>query len=423
MALRIFLVACALLLGLPQCRAVDATESGTHYDAWLECPGGRLRFGLELSDDPRPQAFLINGLERIAIPVVEARGADAWLLSMPHYDSTLLVRRRGSGLEGEWTKVRGPGLETRMVFGAELAATAQARDASGPEPAAPEASGGASSEPVLGRWSVAFADSEAPAVGVFDAGPSGAVLGTFLTELGDYRFLAGDFDGQQLELSCFDGAHAFLFRASLEPDGTLSGDFWSRDTWHETWTAQRDEEAQVANPFELSAWTGAVPLADLAFPDLDGRLRSLDDEAFAGRVRLIQLFGSWCPNCHDEAPYLVELDRRYRARGLSILGLAFELTGDLERDTRQVQRFKERYGVEYPILVAGIADKQDASKRFPLLDRVRAYPTTIFLDSAGVVRQVHTGFSGPATGPEHELLRASFESLIEELLTEEASDE
>ena len=123
----------------------------------------------------------------------------------------------------------------------------------------------------------------------------------------------------------------------------------------------------------------------------------------------------------DAPSCLAELDRRYRARGLSILGLAFELTGDLERDTRQVQRFRERYQIEYPILVAGIADKQDASRRFPLLDRVRAYPTTIFLDAAGNVRAVHTGFAGPATGPEHQHLRAEFERLIEDLLEEPAT--
>ena len=133
------------------------------------------------------------------------------------------------------------------------------------------------------------------------------------------------------------------------------------------------------------------------------------------------MFGSWCPNCHDEAPYLAELHRRYKDRGLSILALAFELTGDLERDTRQVEIYKRRYGIEFPVLVAGLADKKEASKAFPLLDRVRSYPTTVFMDADGRVRAVHTGFAGPATGKEHAKLRAEFERLIEELLGDGAT--
>ena len=95
---------------------------------------------------------------------------------------------------------------------------------------------------------------------------------------------------------------------------------------------------------------------------------------------------------------LVELDHAYRQRGLSILGLAFELTGDLERDTRQVWQFAEHHGVEFPLLVAGVSDKQEASRTFPLIDRVRSYPTTIFMDGEGRVRAVYQGYSGPAAG-------------------------
>jgi hypothetical protein len=98
------------------------------------------------------------------------------------------------------------------------------------------------------------------------------------------------------------------------------------------------------------------------------------------------------------------------------VGLAFELTGDFERDAEQVERYRARHGIEFPLLVAGQADKAAASKSFPLLDRVRASPTTIVRDADGRVRAVHTGYAGPATGPEHAKLRADFERLIDELL-------
>ena len=405
-------IACAAVVAAAQCRAPRESRADrdptTRWDAWLESPGGPLHFGLELTREPAPAATLVNGAERLAVPEVELDARGAWVLRIPYYDSTVRARPDGGGLVGSWTKVAGPDRRTTMV----LRATPARRD----EPPAPHDAPG---EAVAGRWRVDFSEADAPAVGVFEAGTGDRVSGTFLTELGDYRFLAGRFDGEALTLSCFDGAHAFLFTAALAADGALHGDFWSRDSWHETWTAHRDPEARLADPFGLSTWTDAMPLGELAFPDTSGRLRALDDPAFAGRARVIQLFGTWCPNCNDEAPFLAELDRRWRDRGLSILGLAFELTGDFERDARQVRRYAEHHGIEYPILVAGLADKQEASRRFPLLDRVRAFPTTIFLDGRGHARAVHTGFAGPATGAEYQRLRADFERLIEQLLTTE----
>jgi peroxiredoxin len=145
---------------------------------------------------------------------------------------------------------------------------------------------------------------------------------------------------------------------------------------------------------------------------------SLADPRFAGKARIVQLFGTWCPNCNDEALYLRDLDRRFKTHGLSIVGLAFELTGDEERDLGQLARFAARNAVQYPLLLAGKADKAEASKAFPLLDSVRAFPTTLFLRADGSVRAVHQGFSGPATGIEHQKLRQDFERLIAELLAE-----
>ena len=128
------------------------------------------------------------------------------------------------------------------------------------------------------------------------------------------------------------------------------------------------------------------------------------------------MFGSWCPNCHDAAAYFAELQKRYGDKGLSILGLAFELTGDLQRDAEQVRKYLKRHGSNYPVLIAGMADKAKASESLPLLDRVRSYPTTIFIDSSGQIRAVHTGFSGPATGAAYSELRQKFETLIESML-------
>ena len=209
----------------------------------------------------------------------------------------------------------------------------------------------------------------------------------------------------------------------MQADRTLKGDFWSRDSWHDTWTARRDPDAELPDAYLQTTWNKKVDLAALKFPDLKGKMRSLADPAFAGKARIIEVFGTWCPNCNDAVQYLAALHDKYKNRGLSIVGLAFEHTGDFERDARQVRRFAEHHGATYPMLVAGLSDKELASKAFPLMDRVRSYPTTIFLHADGRVRAVHTGYTGPATGSAYQELRAKFESLIEELLAESSKSE
>jgi thiol-disulfide isomerase/thioredoxin len=219
----------------------------------------------------------------------------------------------------------------------------------------------------------------------------------------------------ELTLSCFDGAHAFLFKARLQPDGSLKGDFWSGNWHHETWSARRDDGAELADPFAQTAWNGRTRLADLAFPDLAGTKRSLADPA--AKATLLVVFGSWCPNCNDEATLLKELDATYRARGLRILLLAFELTGDFRRDAEQVRIFQERHGLaELPAFLCGTADKAEATKALGLVDRVRAFPTTIFVGADGLPKAIHSGFAGPATGEEHAKLRRDFAARIEALL-------
>src|SRR5262249_39611660 len=152
------------------------------------------------------------------------------------------------------------------------------------------------------------------------------------------------FADKRLRLSCFDGTHAFLFDARLEGDGRLNGEFWSGDRGHDTWTAERDASAKLADTFSLARWNDDFGLATLLFPDLDGKERSLADAEFDGKARILQVMGSWCPNCQDETHYLADLDRRYRSRGLSIVGLSFEITGDFARDSEQVRRAAKRHG-------------------------------------------------------------------------------
>ena len=350
-------------------------------------------------------AKIINDPESIDVPGVGLRDGKL-SLDISHYASSIELKETPVGSnrwQGDWTKRRGQGEPAVVPCSATRWEKKQWSD-----PAT-----------FLGRWSVKFDDSDDPAVGIFrKAVDSNQVHGTFLTTTGDYRYLAGGVTDGQLRLSCFDGAHAFLFIVNSTAGG-LEGTFHS-GSWYQTkWVATRDDQASLPDAFGQTVWLDKVKLSDLNFPDLDGNVVSLADPEFDGKCRIIEVFGSWCPNCHDAGAYLTELHEKYHDQGLSIVGLAFELTGDFETDADQVRKFISRNNTHYPVLIAGTADKADATRQLGALDRVRSYPTMIFIDQADKVRAVYTGFSGPATGPANTKLRLQFEKIIESMLDQE----
>lgn len=401
---------------------------GGGWNAWLESPGGKLECYMTLRrDEGRTIVEFINATESVAVPtVVWNRAARTLELEFPHYDSRIESTASADGLrlDGEWRKRSGPERWSTLAFHATPAPRQRVPGCVDDEvryvPNSYDSNLSAYLDSFAGRWSVDFESSDDPAVMTLGTRATGHCVSTIETTLGDYRYLNGRTEHDaSFFLSCFDGAHAFLFKAQLAKDGSLSGDFWSGDSWHETWTAVRDDSARLPDPFRLTNFNENVKLDELAFPDLGGKQRKLAE--FPGKARVLVAFGSWCPNCNDEAEFLRELDDKYRARGLSIVGLAFELTGNRERDAKQVKIYAERHKLTFPLLVAGTSDKEAASKAFPLLDKVRAYPTTLFVRRDGTVRAVHQGYSGPATGAEHTKLRDDFERLIEELLAESGS--
>lgn len=413
---RVALLTCCIFIGqtrevLPS-KAMRQLRQGS-WRAWLNSPGGQLPFLMSLNKTgDQWRAWIINGQERFEVPRVTISGNDI-TFDFEHYDSviTASASRNGRRLDGEWKKkTRGEGWTTLPFH-----ASAGGRARFIPHTLA-DSEGAARMPSFDGRWAVKFSDSDDPAVAIFVQRPLGQVSGTILTTSGDFRYLDGIVESSVLKMSTFDGAHAFLIKAQLQSDGSLQGMFWSGDSHSQTWTATRDPEAKLPNPFEQTKWTGKARLSELKFKDLEGKMHSLADSAYDGKVRIIEIFGSWCPNCQDAAVLLNELYEEYADNGLSIVGLAFELTGNFERDARQVRRYVDRFEIKYPVLIAGVADKEKASAALPIIDRLRSFPTTIILDAEGEVHSVHTGFSGPATGEAHQKLREDFDTIIKELL-------
>lgn len=402
--------------------AEDKISLEGDWRAVLASPGGELPFTLQVRQgETGLSAVAITGEEEIPFSSVEHSG-DKVAFHFAWYDSEITAEVLEDGtLSGRWRKTV-PNGDSTLPFTATREESARFR----PVAVAGLSPGDeAGSSDISGVWQVVFRDEDGqePARGEFRQ-QGQKVEGTFLTPTGDYRFLEGSFEAGLLRLSTFDGAHAFLFHARAQADGTLEGDFWSRDSYHATWTARRpegDEEPPLPDAWSLARLTNDEGRFSFDFPDLDGNRLTLSDPRFADKVVLVNIFGSWCPNCNDEAPLLAQWHRQYGNQGLEVVGLAYEFSGDAKRDGAVVKRFAERYGIEYPLLLAGVSDKAKAAETLPDLSAVIAFPTSIFIDRNGKVRRIHSGFSGPGTGEHYHRLVAELEGLLEDLLKEPPS--
>jgi thiol-disulfide isomerase/thioredoxin len=414
--LRSFAAALVLVVAAGCNRAADEpppprteVQFGT-YRAVLTVPGGELPFGLQLvQEGGRPVAFLVNGEERVRVDDVKIDGPRVEL-GMPGYDNRIVAEATPQGLSGEAIMLRRHAQRVPIPFKATLGRDYRfvSRPAAGAN--------------VAGRWAVTLTGTDGvPDPAVAELAQEGArVTGTILTPTGDHRFLEGQVDGDTLLLSRFDGGSAFLYRAKLGGDGTLAGQWWS-GTWSvEDLTATRDENATLGDAASATKLKDPDAPFTFTFPGLDGQPVSLDDPRFRGKVVIVSIGGTWCPNCHDEAAFLQPYYRELKDRGLEIVYLQFEYFDDFAQAVAANREFVEKFGIEWPVLIAGVSDKDAVLQKLPQLDRFVAYPTSLFVDRQGKVRRIHTGFSGPATGRHHEEWRQEFTTLVNALLDERA---
>lgn len=273
-----------------------------------------------------------------------------------------------------------------------------------------------------GKYEVTFnakKEDEYKAIGQFTQNGN-TITGTFLTETGDYRYLEGVVQNNNMALSCFDGAHAFLFFANSAAQkgnaDSLSGRFYSGISGHEDWIAVRNETFELRDPESITYLKNTSEKITFSFPNLDGKKVSLSDEKFKNKAVIIQVMGSWCPNCMDETAYLAQVYKQYKSKGLEIVALAYERTDDFETAKKRVLKLKTKFGADYEFLITGLTGAAKASESLPFLNKVSAFPTTIVLDKNHEVKSIYTGFSGPATGKAYEQYKQKTESLIQQLL-------
>jgi thiol-disulfide isomerase/thioredoxin len=356
------------------------------------------RFDIE-TGDARFGGSFFNGDERI--PSTSGTFSDDTLtLAFDHYATRVEARLIDGGLEGQYVRARGAPYPFRA------------------RKATPQSDGSAAAPAIGGVWIIPTKSSKGEAAWRFVVHQTGPdVSAAILRVDGDTGALTGRYRDGRFVLSHFSGQRPALLEMTLEPDGSLA----ILQNKRTTMTAVREEHArerQVASPADPSTHSFAKNPAErfrFSFPDADGRVVSSDDERFRNKVVVVSITGTWCPNCHDEAPFLTELYQRYRGLGLEIVAFSFEEADQLQNPAR-LRAYAARYGIEYPMLLAGIPD--ELSARVPQIENLNSFPTTIFISRDGLVRDVHAGFPGKASGRFYTETTEEMQRIVEELLTE-----
>ncbi len=379
--------------------------------ATLHRPDGEnIVFNMKLEKkDGATTIYVINDSEKIKVENTRITN-DSIFIGMPVFESFIRAAITGDGWTGTWTK-GGTVNEHIMPFTAMLSKN-RFSPTNGDEAAN-----------ITGRWAVSFAnDSSAAFPSLAEFKQNGNKLtGTILTPSGDYRYLDGIVTGDQIRLSTFDGGHAFLFTATISNKKTITdGQFYSGLTYKESWHAVKNKKAAVNVDAAAMSMRPGEERLNFTFPDLNGNPVSIHDERFKNKVVIVQIMGSWCPNCMDETAFLSEYYNQNKQRGVEVISLAYEYSTDFDRSVKSLKKFQQRYNVTYPMLITGVsvADSLRTEKTLPQVSAIKFFPSSIIMDKKGKVRKMDTAFVGPGTGKHFEKYSKAFYAFIDELLNE-----
>jgi thiol-disulfide isomerase/thioredoxin len=379
--------------------------SGYWRGVFTLAKGDTLPFNFEIKNE---SVYLINASERFELTSVRQKG-DSLKIPIDIYDAVLLAKiETPHRLVGVFKKYNTTSKEASIPFVAEHGK--RFRFSEYPKVARVS---------LQGKWSVEIENrlgNPTRAVGLFEQIGS-KLTGTFLTTTGDYRFFEGSVEGDAFVLSAFSGSNPSLLKGEVKGD-TLRGQFIGARGTH-AFVGVRNQNAELPDVYALTKLKEGATF-DFRFPDaFSGKLTSLQDTKYKGKALIVTILGSWCPNCIDEAAFLAPWYRANQDRGVEVVGLAFERKNDPVFAKERLQALKQRFGITYDLLFAGLADKQYASRVLPALSEVLAFPTTIYIDRLGNVQKIHTGYTGPATGKYYEDFVKEFEKDVAQLLKAE----
>jgi len=388
--------------------AQSTLKNGIWRATLLREDGNQIVFNLDVDQKKGKTVFyVVNGAEKMKVDDVRFE-KDSLFVNMPVFESSFKLKVVAQdSLSGTWIK-RGTTKDQTMPFSASAKQTYRF-----------QAVNGDATEQAGGKWKINFirGDKREAAIGNFSQ-TGNTVTGSILTPTGDYRFLSGIVTGNLLQLSTFDGVHAMVFTAKINKDNIMEGQTISSKAPIGNWVAERDENAALPSEKLTKVKDGQDGTLNFNFKDLDGKTVSINDKRFKNKVVVIQLMGSWCPNCMDETAFMSEYYKKNKQRGVEMIGLAYEYTTDVERSTQSLRKFQKRFDVKYPILIssATVSDPQRTEKTLPQLTDIKVFPTTIIVGKDGKVAEIETDFFGPGTGDYYTKYVEKFNNTIDELL-------
>lgn len=371
------------------------------WDATIVVNGVDIPFRMEFAGSGAAvKGSFFNGDEKVTSTTGSFENG-ALLVRFDEYETMLEATFKDGSLEGQYSRgTRG----APYPFKAKRFTPAPADAAEAPS--------------IAGLWNVQVKSSKGEAAWqmiVRQAGPE--VSAAILRVDGDTGAVTGTFSNGRFVLSHFSGARPLRLELTPQADGSLSV-VQNKDN---PLTAVRSEVARAkglpepSDPSRFTSMKDPTEPLRFNFPDLNGRLVSTTDDRFRGKVVIVNISGSWCPNCHDEVPFLVELYRKYQSKGLEVIGLSFEEAAQLKNPTR-LRAFNKRYGVEYTVLLAG--EPREAPDKLSQAANLNAFPTSFFLGRDGRVRSVVAGFPSRASGKFHDEAKAEITATVERLLAE-----
>ncbi len=385
----------------------------TNYRAYLvRKDSNTVVFNLQVVKENNETVFyVINADERIRISPVMIT-TDSVNFSMPAFESTFKTKRNADGsLQGTWIKGTSGDFQYWPFYAIPNQNSRFVKNQ------------GKAKFNISGKWDVTITRGNGtPRKALAEFEQNGDKLtGSFITPSGDYRFLEGIVTGDSLKLSTFDGAHAYTFYAKIAgANGITGGVFYSGYNGKETWVAIKDKNAKEPVQEQPTKLREGESKLNFTFKDLEGKPVSINDERFKNKVVVVQIMGSWCPNCLDETKFLSDFYNKYRSKGVEVVSLAYEYSTDWDRSVKSLRKFQKLFNVQYPMLITGVTstDEQKTEKTLPQLTPIRSFPTSIFLDKKGNVSEIHSVFYGPGTKKYFEEYTKIFIAIVEGLLKE-----
>jgi peroxiredoxin len=348
---------------------------------------------------------LINGEERVPLTGV-TYSSDSVIIPVKSFDALIKAKISGDSMTGLFLKNYLENDEG-IPFKAERGKTSRFKPVARPV-----------SIPIDGKWDIFFVDRSDTShnVGIFST-ENQIVTGSILTNAGDLRFLEGIVTEEGVKLSAFGGLSPYLIEIRFLNENAFEGEFYTAKAVIRL-TGSRNDNAALDNAYGLTKMKPGLDRLHFQLPDTEGKSVSPNDERYKGKVVIVSILGTWCPNCIDEAKFLAPWYKENKDRGVEIIGLAFERKDDFDYAKDAINRLKTAEDIQYDILFAGKAAPAAVAEVLPEIEDFSIYPTTIFIDKQGKVRKIHTGFSGPATGLFYREFQAGFNTLVDSLLAE-----